>query len=316
MKNKEETTILLIEDNPGDSRLIEEMLKEITSFNHQLIVAETLKDGCGQIAKNEVDIILLDLNLPDSTGQNTFEALIGIDKNIPVVLISGLEDLALSVSLIREGAQDYISKNSLTSQLLEKTIQYSIERRKVERLQMLSNEILMVLNSHNSLKDILDRVIKLIQHCTRFSAVGIRLKEGDDYPYLIQDGFTKDFLVTENTLTVKDSVGGICLDEEGKVMMECACGLVISGGKSPVLNESGSFWTNNSYPLLEIPLDVDPRTNPRNKCMYAGFGSLALIPIRANEKIVGLLQLNEKETNAFTKELISFFEGICLSIGT
>ncbi len=316
MKNKEETTILLIEDNPGDSRLIEEMLKEITSFNHQLIVAETLKDGCGQIAKNEVDIILLDLNLPDSTGQNTFEALIGIDKNIPVVLISGLEDLALSVSLIREGAQDYISKNSLTSQLLEKTIQYSIERRKVERLQMLSNEILMVLNSHNSLKDILDRVIKLIQHCTRFSAVGIRLKEGDDYPYLTQNGFTKDFLVSENTLTVKDSVGGICLDEEGKVMMECACGLVISGGKSPVLNESGSFWTNNSYPLLEIPLDVDPRTNPRNKCMYAGFGSLALIPIRANEKIVGLLQLNEKETNAFTKELISFFEGICLSIGT
>ena len=315
MKNNEEKTILLIEDNPGDSRLIEEMLKEIASFHYKLILAETLKDGRGQISKNKVDIILLDLNLPDSTGKNTFDALIGIDKNIPVVLISGLEDLALSVSLIREGAQDYISKNSLTSQLLEKSIQYSIERKKAEQLQLLSNEILTVLNSNDTLKAIIGRVIKLIQQYTRFSAVGIRLKDGQDYPYFDQNGFTKDFLITENSLIVKDSAGGMCRDKEGNVKLECTCGLVISGGKSPVLNESGSFWTNNSYPLLEIPLDEDLRTNPRNKCIHAGFGSVALMPIQANEKIVGLLQLNEKETNAFTKDLIRFFEGICLAIG-
>ena len=316
MKNTEEQTILLIEDNPGDSRLIIEMLKEITSFHCNLIIAETLKDGCMQMSKNHLDIILLDLNLPDSTGKNTFDTFIGIDKNIPIVLISGLEDLALSVELIREGAQDYINKNSLNGQLLEKTIQYSIERKKAERLQILSNGILTAVSSDNSLKDIIGRVITLIQQCTHFSAVGIRLKEGDDYPYFEQNGFTKDFLVTENTLIVKDSAGGICRDEKGNMQLECTCGLVISGGKSPVLNESGSFWTNNSYPLLDIPLKEDPRTNPRNKCIHLGFGSVALIPIRANEKIVGLLQLNEKDTNAFTKDLISFFEGICLNIGT
>ena len=316
MKNKEEKTILLVEDNPGDIRLIEEMLKEITSFNYKLIIAETLKDGCIQISKNKVDIILLDLNLPDSTGKNTFDTLIGIVKHIPVVLVSGMEDLALSVSIIREGAQDYINKNSLTNQLLEKSIQYSTERKKSERLQILSNEILTSFNSNNSLKDILDRVIKLIQQYTRFAAVGIRLKEGEDYPYFEQNGFTKDFLETENSLSSKDNSGAICRDEEGNVKLECTCGLVISGGESPLLNESGSFWTNNSYPLFEIPVEEGPGTNLRNKCVHVGFGSVALIPIRSNEKTVGLLQLNEKETNAFTKDMISFFEGICLSIGT
>jgi len=121
-------SILLIEDNNQDIRLIKEMLKEIRSFNYDLVSAATLKDGCDQIQKKNFDIILLDLNLPDSAGQQTFKKVIDCCKEIPVVLVTGNEDQELSVKLIMEGAQDYITKQSLNPAPLEKSILYSIER--------------------------------------------------------------------------------------------------------------------------------------------------------------------------------------------
>jgi DNA-binding NtrC family response regulator len=130
MENTEKQTILLIEDNTGDSRLIKELLNEITSFNYQLIIAETLKEGCEQIKKNNYVLILLDLNLPDSTGKDTFDTVIKCAEIIPVVLVSGLHDEQLSLSLIKEGAQDYILKQELNNNILNKTIQFAIERKK------------------------------------------------------------------------------------------------------------------------------------------------------------------------------------------
>ena len=131
MKNTEEQTILLIEDNTGDSRLIKEMLNEITSNNYLLVEAETLNEGCEQIKKNNFVLILLDLNLPDSTGKETFDKVLNCAGDIPVVLVSGLKDEQLSLSLIKEGAQDYILKQELNANILYKTIQFAIERKKL-----------------------------------------------------------------------------------------------------------------------------------------------------------------------------------------
>ena len=148
MKNTEELIILLIEDNPGDSRLIKEMLKEITSNDYQLIVAENLKDGCELIKKNSFILILLDLNLPDSIGKQTFDTLMKFAGNIPVVLVSGLQDVELSLSLIKEGAQDYILKRELNSILLGKTIQYALIRKRAEEELKASKDFLdKIINS-------------------------------------------------------------------------------------------------------------------------------------------------------------------------
>jgi DNA-binding NtrC family response regulator len=131
MNQNIEQKILLIEDNPGDRRLIQELLNEITSFKYHLITTETLKEGCEHIVKNEFILILLDLNLPDSTGKNTFDTIIKYADQTPVVLVSGLQNLELSLSLIKEGAQDYIAKNDLNSSLLARTIEFAIERKKL-----------------------------------------------------------------------------------------------------------------------------------------------------------------------------------------
>ena len=231
------------------------------------------------------------------------------------------EDMPLETADGRTINVEFVSNVYLVDHLrvIQCNIRDTTERVKAERLLHLSNEILGVLTSDISLNDRLVSMLKTIQRETKFSAVGLRLELENDYPYLEHFGFSEDFLLTENRLTVKGKNGGVCLDENGDPLLECTCGLVISGKtdpSNPLFTKAGSFWTNDSYSLLELTADQDPRLNPRNKCIHAGFGSVALIPIRTNSKIAGLLQINERKKGAFTNELITVFEGICSIIGT
>ncbi len=140
--------ILLIEDNPGDRRLIQEMLNDITSFKYKLVTAENLKDGCELISQNAFILILLDLNLPDSIGKNTFDAILHQTRKTPVVLVSGMHNVELSLSLIKEGAQDYITKTDLNSNMLARTIEFAIERKKLLCLLEEKTNELEQLNSY------------------------------------------------------------------------------------------------------------------------------------------------------------------------
>lgn len=189
------------------------------------------------------------------------------------------------------------------------------ERKQLERLQYLSNEILNVLNSNINLRDMISNILAVIKEKTGFSAIGIRLEEGEDYPYFAQEGFSNDFLSEEDSLLVRNKESVICRDDKGNPILECTCGMVISGKQNPLLTNGGTYWTNNSYPLLKLPANMDSRINPRNNCVLNGYGSIALIPIRKNENIIGLLQLNDKKENAFNEDMIVHFESICKMLG-
>jgi len=158
MNNLTEQKILLIEDNPGDVRLIKEMLNEMVTFDYHLITADTLLEGCDQIKKHNVILILLDLNLPDSTGKDTFDAVMQYADQIPVVLVSGLFNVELSLSLIKEGAQDYIVKNDLNSNMLSRTIEFAIERKKLLSQLKAKTRELEQLNSY-----FVNRELKIIE---------------------------------------------------------------------------------------------------------------------------------------------------------
>jgi PAS domain S-box-containing protein len=192
------------------------------------------------------------------------------------------------------------------------------DRKQAERRQSLSAEILAIVNDALPLAEAINRILAAIKRETRFDAVGIRLRRGDDFPYFNSDGFSQDFLLTENTLITRDPSGGICRDENGNVSLECTCGVVISGRTdptNPLFTKGGSFWINDSLPLLDLPADEDPRLNPRNRCIHEGFRSVAIVPIRANKEIVGLLQLNDRGKDRFNPDMIAFFEGLASSIG-
>lgn len=193
------------------------------------------------------------------------------------------------------------------------------DRKNIERRERLSADILGILNRESNLTDAINQIIDAIKEVTGFDAIGIRLQSGDDFPYFSQDGFSHDFQRTENVLVICDRDGEPCRDADGNVSLECTCGLVLSGRTDPtnplLFTPNGSFWSNDLIPLLDLPPDKDPRLHPRNRCIREGFRSMALIPIRAGQKIVGLLQLNDRRNNRFTLEMIESFEGITASIG-
>ena len=192
------------------------------------------------------------------------------------------------------------------------------ERRNTLMMRDLSDAILARLNKPDSIQDTLAGVLALVKDALLCDAVGIRLKNGEDFPYAVQNGFSHDFLLKENSLVEVGAKGDVCRNPDGSVRLECTCGLVLSGKtdpQNPLCTAGGSCWTNDSFPLLTLPESDDPRRNPRNRCIHEGYASVALIPIRAGSRIVGLLQLNAKAKGRFSLSLVERLEGLARNIG-
>ncbi|MGB6016327.1 MAG: response regulator, partial [Nodosilinea sp.] len=98
--------VLLIEDNPGDRRLLQELLREVGSVQIALSHADSLSQGSQQLKQSDFDIVLLDLFLPDSQGFATFTQLQQQDRNVPIVVTTGLNDETLALKAVQAGAQD------------------------------------------------------------------------------------------------------------------------------------------------------------------------------------------------------------------
>lgn len=140
MKTAAGKTILIVEDNPGDQVLLTELLKASKLTIQEMLYADRLETALPVIGAKQPDIILLDLSLPDSSGMDTYLAVKAFDHRIPVIILSGMADMALAMSAIQEGAQDYLVKDDFDERLLAKTIRYSIERKNnLEKLRV-SNE--------------------------------------------------------------------------------------------------------------------------------------------------------------------------------
>jgi PAS domain S-box-containing protein len=127
----ENIKVLLIEDNPGDARLIEVMLKE-AELQFELKRVDHLSSGIGQMKSDSFDAILLDLGLPDSQGLNTLMKISEIELEAPVIVLTGLADETIRTQAIKEGAQDYLIKGQIDKNLLARSINYAIERKRAE----------------------------------------------------------------------------------------------------------------------------------------------------------------------------------------
>jgi len=213
-----------------------------------------------------------------------------------------------------EGSISYVS---MTNEIVAFLRDIS-QTKQAEAYREMGRQILLILNEPGTAHDSINAVLTILKDQTGFDAVGIRLQDGQDYPYFVQSGFPVDFLMQENTLIERNIDGGVCRDANGNFNLECTCGLVIAGNadiSSPYFTRGGSFWTNDSFPLLDLPLEEDPRNKPRNICVHLGYASVALIPIRNKDTIVGLLQLNDRRKGCFTRETIELLEGIASNIG-
>lgn len=146
--------ILLIEDNANDALAIKIML-ESADFPFKLEKAETLKSGLDILSEKQIDVILLDLGLPDSKGLDTFVNLFDEYPDVPIVMYTGLEDEDIAVKALQKGAQDYLVKGKVDSKLLVRAIRYSIERHRLRvELKRMSTELE---KSETRFRDLIER---------------------------------------------------------------------------------------------------------------------------------------------------------------
>lgn len=120
--------VLLVEDNPGDGRLIQEFLGEARDVAFDLVRADRLSAALTRLQRGGIDLVLLDLLLPDSEGLETFRQVQAHAPGVPIVILSGVQDDTLAMQAVREGAQDYLVKGIVKGHSLVRVIRYTIER--------------------------------------------------------------------------------------------------------------------------------------------------------------------------------------------
>ncbi len=214
--------------------------------------------------------------------------------------------------------QEKLSRAQLEQRLKEFERKTS-ELELAEKRQALAIRLLELINQGSKRIDLIREILTQIKEFTGIEAVGIRLREEEEFPYYQANGFSSDFVRKEQSLCANDQDGNILRDLDGRPVLECMCGNIIRGRTNPALpffTEGGSFWTNCTTELLASTMEEDRLTPTRNRCNGEGYESVALIPLRSGKEVIGLLQLNDRRRGVFeSEELIRFFEGIGASIG-
>jgi two-component system cell cycle sensor histidine kinase/response regulator CckA len=132
--------LLLVEDNPGDARLLREMFKEQGSHDTEVTHVESVTEAEKHLAGREFDIILLDLGLPDAEGLGAVRRARAAAPRVPLVVLTGLDDESLAVQALQEGAQDYLVKGQIESRGLLRALRYAVERKNMEEALFLEKE--------------------------------------------------------------------------------------------------------------------------------------------------------------------------------
>jgi CheY-like chemotaxis protein len=129
--------VLLVEDNPAEARLIRETLADAERLaarpdSIELTHVETLAAALDALRRDSPDAVLLDLNLAESRGLETFRTLFRQAPSVPVVVLTGVADGDTAIQAVREGAQDYLVKGAADGPLVERSLRYAVERRRAE----------------------------------------------------------------------------------------------------------------------------------------------------------------------------------------
>ena len=172
-------------------------------------------------------------------------------------------------------------------------------------------KLLRLLNDPNNTHQLVRSITGFLQQWTGCEAVGVRLRDGDDFPYFETRGFPAEFVQAGEPALPARRCRRCRAGLGGNPVLECMCGNVLCGRFDPALpffTAKGSFWTNCTSELLANTSEADRQARTRNRCNGEGYESVALIALRHGGETLGLLQLNDRAKGRFTLEDIVFLE--------
>lgn len=203
----------------------------------------------------------------------------------------------------------------------EQTVQENEERHRALAGELLKEvegrRLFSELIGLQDLKKALSVAIASIRSITKCQAIAMRLEDKGDYPYFVWEGFAEEFILQEKSICVKDKMNTRIMCENGQYLLECMCGNVIRGRINPSMpffSTGGSFWCNSTSELVAETTQEDLQGKMRGRC--CAYESVALVPLKIKEQIIGLIQINDKRKNLFSKEMISYLEMLGERIGS
>jgi PAS domain S-box-containing protein len=191
------------------------------------------------------------------------------------------------------------------------------ERKQAEQRQRAEVEILRTLDQHESILDTVGAVVRAVKEHIVVDAVGIRLVDGDDYPYRGASGFSREYMQALSPFCARDESGEVVREADGYPRLNCLCEMVIRGHTDPAqpfFTEFGSFWTNSTTAFRASAWPAERRVQLRDTCNSAGYESVMLVPLRAGKKLLGLLQLNDRRPDRFAIEDVNTVENLATAI--
>ncbi|MBN1483832.1 MAG: response regulator, partial [Chloroflexia bacterium] len=293
--------VLLIEDNPADATLMQILLEEeppgaypVASGGFTLEQAEHLSSGLERLRQGGVDLVLLDLGLPDSSGLDTFYAVQEQAPHLPIVVLTGLDDERLARQAIRSGAQDYLLKGRVDGELLLRSLCYALERKRAEQslrrygreqatLYAVSSAVNALLDPDELLQEMLDLILPLFGAPAGWVTLpGNTLDDPPQVPASL--GIPQEFLEAESALPLR----------------ECpVCSKMIEQGARL---SAPQFLTE----CLRLPAGVRER---------APFRCHVSIPLSAAEEVLGLLNIAWPAERPYTEAEGSLLLSVGRQIG-
>jgi PAS domain S-box-containing protein len=294
---------------------------------------EYMRDGCAYCRMlyddqgRPCDFIYLDVNdaferltgLHDVIGKRVTEVLPGIKDSAPelfdiygrVASTGRPEKFDINFEPLNSWLS--VSVYSPQNQHFVAVFDNITERKQAEETREATIELLRTCNMAADLKDLMHDLILYFQRFTGCESVGVRLREGDDFPYYETRGFPEEFVRVENNLCAYDQAGELVRDYTGHPGYDCMCGNIICGRfdpSKPFFTTHGSFWSNCTTELLASTTDEDRQARTRNRCNNEGYESVALIPLRVHGESFGLFQFNDRRKHRFTIEKIILLENL------
>ncbi len=285
--------ILLVEDNPGDARLTKELLKEVTSEQFEITHATRLSEAVDRLNLSQIDVVLLDLGLPDSNGIETFSKLHASSPKTPIVVLSGVTDESLALKTVQLGAQDCLVKGVLNSSMLSRVICYAIERKQAERELEHSyksvralNDLAQTVSQTLELKELLDKALAKVLIIVEVEVGFIYLLDNSNKKLVLESQ------IAPSTIPIAGLKALELADEEIDRMLK---------------------WTN---PLIDLakPLNFNTTSSITDPITMAKLNVVSVLPLRTKAKMQGILVLASSKTAPLIAEDVELLNGIANQI--